>query len=168
MIPAEGSTDAGHSTPLVRRLSQRFGWWALLFGMVAAVGSWHVLVLVMNLLRGEVPPREFSLGGFALTWVMMAVAASLLEWWDRRSRRRRLEPPTWRWRDDTPRWLVVASPVGYVCWVATSIAAYMAAFDGELSLLWADALAGFAFALAAFVGHLAKRYKVPEDFEAVP
>ncbi|MGN9779720.1 hypothetical protein ACTMS0_28810 [Micromonospora sp. H33] len=121
----------------------------------------------MNRIFGEMPPQEFSLRGFALTWIWMAAGASLLRWWEQRSENRQTEaPPRPQWRADTPRWLVMVSTVTSVCFLATLFAGYGSAIDGELRLLWADALVAFAFALAAIVRRLGEPFRTPEDPEA--
>ncbi|MGC5289686.1 hypothetical protein [Micromonospora sp. DT231] len=64
-------------------------------------------------------------------------------------------------------WLVLASDVTTVCAIATWLAGYTAALDGELNLLWADALTAAVYAVAAFVRHLGGRHGMPPESEAV-
>ncbi|MFF0154926.1 hypothetical protein [Micromonospora sp. NPDC005203] len=143
-------------------LGRRLGWWILPLKLVVAVGVMHLMAIVLTLLFPP-PPGVFSLRGFALTWVLMAAFASLAAWWERRNRRRRREPSGRRWRDDAPRWLVQVEPVVGVVWIATSFSAYLAALNGELTLLGAGTLSGLAFAPMATVGFLAERHESRDD-----
>ncbi|MEU8264573.1 hypothetical protein AB0C02_28645 [Micromonospora sp. NPDC048999] len=160
MVSAEGGTDEGHHTPLVKRRWLRLGR-RLLFGLVVAVGSGHLLVL-----GGEATRREFSLSSFTLMWVSTAAGLLLLEWWDQRSQNRRPKPPRPQWRDDAPCPLVASSAAVYVYVPVTWVAGYTAAFDGQLKLVWADVLAATALALAASIRHWSGPYRMPENSEA--
>ncbi|MFU8854331.1 hypothetical protein ACNAW0_25595 [Micromonospora sp. SL1-18] len=165
MVSAEGGTDEGHRTPMVKRHRLRFGW-RLLFALVFMVGSGHLLVLSGEVLSGEAPRRELSLSSFALMWVSAAAGLLLLEWWDRRSRDHRAKPPRRQWRGDAPRWLVMAWSVDHIYVCATWSAGYITALGGQLKLLWADVLIASAFALAAIIHHWSKPYRIPKDSEA--
>ncbi|WP_326557052.1 hypothetical protein [Micromonospora sp. NBC_01796] len=165
MISPEGGSD-GRDPTSMRRPSRRFAWWALPLGAVVAAGTMHVLVLLMILLFDEEPKQAFGLVRFALAWMIGALTVMFVLWWERRSRRRRLEQPMRRWRDDVPRWVAVTDTVLLVGGAATWFAVFTTASDRRLLLPWADALAGFAFVLIAIAGRLAERYEVPEAHEA--
>ncbi|WP_127503810.1 hypothetical protein [Actinoplanes solisilvae] len=148
MHPNRRATDDGRRQGVVWHRV----WWGPLFGLVATVGLGHAMVLVLTRLRGEVAPQEFDLGGFALTWTLVAAAISAWDWWDtrRQQRRRKREP------DDAPILSRITSSALFVCWTATWFSSYMTAFDGELPLIWADTLTAFTFALAAFGSRAAR------------
>ncbi|MGN9812586.1 hypothetical protein ACTMSW_24935 [Micromonospora sp. BQ11] len=157
MLFRRGGADNGHSAASDAGPGWHQGWWGQLFGLVATVTLGHVLVLVMTWLHGAKPPRDFSLGGFAFVWVMVAAGVSLWEWWNYRSVRQR--QGTSGWRDGGHRWSRVATSIPFICWIATWLSGYLTAFEGELPLIWADVMAALTFVSAAVARRLFERHK---------
>lgn len=147
--------DNADDAPLGVELGWRYGLWSPLLGLVFTVACGHSVVLVINWLGGAVSPQDFSLPDFALVWVTAAVGASLLEYWNQWFRRREQGSPSKRCRSGASR-----RPVGSIFrafWFATFLSGYMAAANGELRLIEADALMAFAFVLSVIARLLITR-----------
>ncbi len=124
-------------------------------GALATAGLMLVLVMAPRWLFGAPGPRPFSWRGFALMWLLMALFAALLGWWERR----RTTGGETGQQPGVPRVLRVAGAVADVVWLATAVAASGMAFESEMPLRWAALSTALAFAPMGVVWHLTDRYE---------